>query len=200
MLQARDVANYFLGTFDAESGDNISNLKLQKLLYYAQGFHLAMHEGEPLFLDPVEAWDRGPVVRSLYQKYKSFGWGAIERPSNFDMYEYLPETRELLDVVSGVYGQYTAKRLERMTHQEPPWNETPRNEAISIDSMRSYFTDLVEAGSSGQPVGDHPVWPTDDFRFQNRKAISRRLARHGDRLRKIVKSLTEAPGPWAGEE
>jgi len=67
-----DVANYFLKRQDPDAGDLMSNLKLQKLVYYAQGFHLAM-ENSPLFNEPIEAWEHGPVCVPLYHKYKSCG-------------------------------------------------------------------------------------------------------------------------------
>ena len=54
------IANYFLSLSDPEIGDGISNLKLQKLCYYAQGFYLAQHD-TPLFEDTIEAWQHGPV-------------------------------------------------------------------------------------------------------------------------------------------
>lgn len=63
-LTAKDVANYFLAQVDEECGDSISNLKLQKLLYYTQGFHLAM-TGKLLFDEPIVNWQHGPVVESL---------------------------------------------------------------------------------------------------------------------------------------
>ena len=68
MLNCDDVAKYFLSLSDDSSGDYISNLKLQKLLYYAQGFHLAIFN-KPLFNEPIEAWAHGPVVGSSYRKY-----------------------------------------------------------------------------------------------------------------------------------
>ena len=69
MPSAVDVARYFLAQSDDDAGDIISNLKLQKLLYYAQGVTLAL-TGKPLFSDPIEAWQHGPVVPSVYRLYK----------------------------------------------------------------------------------------------------------------------------------
>jgi uncharacterized phage-associated protein len=59
MMPACSVAKYFVSLVDEEAGDSISNLKLQKLLYYAQGAHLALHN-TPLFPEAIEAWTRGP--------------------------------------------------------------------------------------------------------------------------------------------
>jgi hypothetical protein len=54
MMPAHDVAKYFVSLVDEEAGDSITNLKLQKLLYYAQGAHLALYDG-PLFPERIEA-------------------------------------------------------------------------------------------------------------------------------------------------
>ena len=100
-LTARDVADYLIASVDAESGDNISNLKLQKLLYYAQGFSLALN-GEPLFDEPLVAWAHGPVVTDLYHAFKQYGSGAIPPPESFEDSKYDRSTKELLDEVLNV--------------------------------------------------------------------------------------------------
>lgn len=83
MLTCFDVADYFLAHCDEESGDIISNLKIQKLTYYAQGFSLVLL-GKPLFNEKIEAWMHGPVVPELYRKYRDCGNGALPAPENFD--------------------------------------------------------------------------------------------------------------------
>jgi uncharacterized phage-associated protein len=79
-LPAIDVANYFLSKADPEAGDVISNLKLQKLLYYAQGFHLAIY-GERLFIEQIKAWKHGPVVPDIYHHFKKHGEFGLPRPT-----------------------------------------------------------------------------------------------------------------------
>src|SRR4051812_7079696 len=94
-ITAEDVANFFLCCIDEDAGDNISNLKLQKFLYYAQGFHLAMF-GVKLFDEPVKAWTHGPVVESIYHKYKGFGAGAIPEVKDFDLTIFTQRQADLL--------------------------------------------------------------------------------------------------------
>ena len=199
-FEAEDIARYFLGTFDQDSGDNISNLKLQKLLYYAQGFHVAMCEGEPLFPDAVVAWDHGPVVETLYHRFKTYGWQGIDRPIDFDINDYPPEIRELLDTVYEVYGPFTAKGLETLTHKEPPWIDTPRNQVISLSSLRTFFSAIVDAGANNQSVFGEPIWPTNSFRFQKRRAISERMASHRHRLGTIARGAPIGADPWAEDD
>jgi len=142
-LTAQDVADYFLVSVDEPSGDNISNLKLQKLVYYAQGFHLAMNDGRPLFDDPIVAWEHGPVVPSLYRLYKDYGADAIPPPDSFDASKFDRETIELLDEVNRVYGQFSPLKLRDMTREEPPWMLTPPNCEIPQKSMQDYFRTLL---------------------------------------------------------
>ena len=140
-LSAHDVAKYFVALVDEDAGDSISNLKLQKLLYYAQGFHLALH-GKPLFHEKIKAWDHGPVVPQVYHMYKEHGANAIPK-EEIDPHIYTKEVRELLDEVYSVYGQFSAGKLRSMTHNEPPWRDTPSGEAISHDALRQFFKTLL---------------------------------------------------------
>jgi uncharacterized phage-associated protein len=144
-MRADDVARYFLAKADPEVGDIISNLKLQKLCYYAQGFHLALF-GRPLFEERIEAWQHGPVVPDLYHAYKGYAAGAIPAPTDLDMGLYTAEQRELLDEVYSVYGQYSAWKLRNMTHEEPPWRDayTEGRDAIECDAMADYFKTLLK--------------------------------------------------------
>ena len=92
MLTCHDVANYFLALVDEDAGDTISNMKLQKLVYYAQGFYLALY-GKPLFPERIEAWDQGPVIPELYRRFEKFGAKAIEKPEEVDFSKFDSQTR-----------------------------------------------------------------------------------------------------------
>ena len=138
MFKAVDVAHYFLCQLDAEAGDLISNLKLQKRLYYAQGFHLVLCN-EPLFEEAIEAWTHGPVVVDAYHHFKEYSSDAIPCPIGIDFNTFDTDTAELLDEVYAVYGQFSAWKLREMTHEESPWSETPARQVISHDAMQQYF-------------------------------------------------------------
>ncbi len=184
-LTAQDVADYFLARVDVKSGDVMTPLKLQKLLYYVQGLHLAMADGEPLFAESLCAWKHGPVVRSIYRRYRKFEHRPIDPPARLQVDKYPPETSEILDAVYSNYGQFSAKKLEDMTHEEPPWRATPQSRVIPPELLAEFFTTVVEAGRSGQAAGNNPVWPMRSFRFQGRKAISASMAPYRERLRAI---------------
>lgn len=140
MLSAHAVADYFLARVATEEGELISNLKLQKLLYYAQGFHLALY-GDSLFNENLEAWNHGPVVPEIYHRFKEYKSSPLPRPDDFDGQKYDNELSGFLDEVYDVYGQFSAWKLREMTHEEPPWKEAyARNRGvISHDSMKKYF-------------------------------------------------------------
>jgi len=125
---------------DEDAGDSMTNLKLQKLVYYAQGFHLAVF-GKPLFAERICAWEYGPVIPALYAALKGHGASPV---SIIDL-ETFPHVRlevddkKLLREVNSVYGQFSAVRLMQMTHNEPPWKETARGSVISHDLMKRFF-------------------------------------------------------------
>ena len=144
MFTVKEIAKYFLTLSDPKVGDIISNLKLQKLCYYAQGFNLALYETR-LFPEKIEAWTHGPVIRELYQAYKKYGDGAIPLPEKFDISIYNKKTQELLNEVYSVYGQYSAWKLRNMTHEETPWIEAKKSgRSISTGRMRDYFQTLIK--------------------------------------------------------
>lgn len=143
MLSCHDIADYFLVSQDEESGELISNLKLQKLMYYAQGFHLALY-GTMLFPNDIEAWAHGPVVPELYHKFKGHGSAPLPRPENIALEKFNAQTRELLDDVINVYGQYSGWKLRNMTHEEAPWIESKPG-VIHPQLMADYFKSLLAA-------------------------------------------------------
>lgn len=138
---AKQVAEWFLAynrnRMEEEDADDISNLKLQKLLYYAQGCYLALTD-KPLFNDKILAWAHGPVVNSVYQEYKRYQSSGIP----YDGYYVSPfdeETESILEEVYAVFGKYSAWGLRNMTHREDPWKETPRDCEISQNKIKEYF-------------------------------------------------------------
>ncbi|NTW54251.1 MAG: SocA family protein [Chlorobaculum sp.] len=140
MASAHDVARYFIALSAGSDEEGISNMKLQKLIYYAQGYHLALHD-TPLFAEPIEAWMHGPVCPEVYHRYKAFKSAPIYAPSEDDFTAiFSPEQIELLDEVYEVFGQFAAWKLRDMTHEETPWRYHEKNASvIPHDEMRNHF-------------------------------------------------------------
>ncbi len=147
MVSAKKVAHYVIGFFH-EREDLITNLKLQKLLYYIQGWHLGLY-GIPLFPEELQAWVHGPVQPAIYGDYKHYRWSPI--------LEEIPDVGLPVEVCSHiedvlkVFGVKTAYELERMTHHEPPWllargtlsHDEECTNIISKESMKTYFSRLA---------------------------------------------------------
>lgn len=146
MVTAKKVANLFLAWAN-EDGDLITNLKLQKLLYYAQAWHLVFFD-EPLFSDSMEAWDWGPVVTTLYHEYKKYRYGAIVYKNNGnEKNNFTPDQMEYLKAFYNKFIGYSAHELVNMTHNETPWENASKqrgNKKISLNSMKTYYSSLQE--------------------------------------------------------
>jgi uncharacterized phage-associated protein len=155
MRSARDVAQYFLVLAHTKGGSEpITNLKLQKLLYYAQGFYIALYD-RPLFSDDLEAWTYGPVVPDVYHQYKCYGSGVIPAPEQFDAMTYDPGTQSFLNAIYARYGDLSATTLLEMTHQESPWRDAMLSRMnmcggfITVKAMKAFFGNLLTPGSQG---------------------------------------------------
>lgn len=150
-ITIQDVADYFL-CFGYETGELLTNLKLQKLVFYAQAWHLAIF-AKPLFAERFEAWVHGPVSPDLYNDYKSSRWRPIvredlgeERKAELEDFFGDEITSFLEDVIEEYFG-LSGYELEMMTHSEEPWliargglpDDTPCNKVIKKEWMREYY-------------------------------------------------------------
>jgi len=146
MADVIDVANYILeiSRDDSEDGEYelISHMKLQKLIYFCQGYSLALFS-KPLFPEPIEAWPHGPVCPKLYHIFKIYGSSPLTAsidPSKMSLDE---NEKRLINMVYEAYGQYSAARLRKITHEKGPWNSSREKTSISQKEMLSYFESLI---------------------------------------------------------
>ncbi len=148
-ITATAIADYFIWLAN-ETGSYISNLKLQKLVYYAQAWYLALY-GQPLFDEDFEAWIHGPVIPELYREYKNFGWKPILKDVSSP--DFSEEIQDFLEELTEVYFGCDAFELEQMTHHEDPWIQArgnlsldaPCSFVISKASMKEYYKTRAEA-------------------------------------------------------
>ena len=150
---ALKVARYFIWKANTEKKE-ITNKKLQKLLYYAQAWNLVF-DGKPLFNDKIEAWIHGPAIAVVYNEYKKFGRDPInEKVVESDVKDL--EKINVLNDVWKVYGKFDAGYLEILTHNELPWQKarekldakTPSDAVISLDMMKDFYNSLYKKYSS----------------------------------------------------
>ena len=140
---AIDIAKKIVCQTDVEHGDTISNLKLQKLLYYMQGFHLAFFN-TPFFNESIEAWTYGPVVPVVFNEFKKFKKRAINPENYRDELVLANEEQQMFDMVYGEYNRFSAVALMQMTHTEGPWKNHSIGDVITIEELRSFFLTQID--------------------------------------------------------
>ena len=147
-VSAECVANAFLDIAEGE-GCALTNMQLQKLVYIAHGYCLALLN-EPLIYNDVKAWQYGPVYPKLYKKLSKFGAGKVcgrihhekgESPST--------EQKEIIDAVWKVYGRMTGGKLSALTHQPgSPWSQTwssAPHTTIAPEFIKSHYQQVIKA-------------------------------------------------------
>jgi uncharacterized phage-associated protein len=170
---SKAIANYFL-SLAKEKDSSISPLKLQKLVYYAHGWNLAL-TGEPLIDELIEAWEYGPVIPSLYHEFKGEGKGPIHSPATEWKVkpngkirvitptlddcpdENIEATKKLLNRIWFVYGKFSGIQLSAMTHEvDSPWWKTRqethgrKNADIPDNLIREHFLARVRHEQAGK--------------------------------------------------
>lgn len=133
------IAEYLVRYFEVRES-SLTNLKLQKLVYYAQGIALGRYSVR-LFNEPILAWEHGPVVRELYDHYKGNGKLPISSNPSQEIQTVLDNdlVKKILDETISIYGLYTPWVLRDKTHNETPWLETEKDQEIGIDKLISFF-------------------------------------------------------------
>jgi uncharacterized phage-associated protein len=148
MASAHDVATYVL-----KRRGEMTAMKLQKLVFYSQAWHLVWDE-EPLFAEKIEAWANGPVCRDLYEVHR--GQFAVDKWPQGKIGNLSSSERGTIDAVLAAYGHKPGAWLSELTHMEPPWLEArgslppgARGSAeITHAAMAEYYGGLSDAGQN----------------------------------------------------
>ncbi len=153
MAGVNDVAQYLVTRLCP-----VSAMKLHKLLYYAQAWHLVW-EDELLFPERIEAWANGPVVPEIYRQHRG-AWAlkTWERGSEANL---RPAERETLNSILRSYGHLTARQLSVLTHEETPWQATRGDlpptarstREITPADMQEYYS-TVDLAEDATPIDD----------------------------------------------
>jgi uncharacterized phage-associated protein len=155
MASSVEVARYLIhlaSPREDEDVDCLCHLRLQKLLYYVQGWHLGAY-GKPLFPGRIEAWTHGPVVKEVYAAFAGYKYNSIPPSEGRDSATLSKGEKDFVRCVWEQYKQYSATALRDMTHGEYPWKRArgrlgpyqKSSEEIIHDSMRNYFGHKVAA-------------------------------------------------------
>ncbi|MCK4386606.1 MAG: SocA family protein [Candidatus Pacebacteria bacterium] len=145
---AGNVAKYFIYLAsqefvgDDKEREGITNLKLQKILYFAQAYYLAKL-GRPLFSDNIEAWEYGPVVPVVYRKYKINKSNPIIDEK--DKSSLSVEDKKIVRKIWDSFGGYSTSRLVDITHAHTPWREANKStsQIIHHKTIREYYAPLL---------------------------------------------------------
>ncbi len=156
MATAKDVAAYIL----REHGP-MAAMKLQKLVYYSQAWHLVWDE-QPLFAESIEAWANGPVVYDVYRAHRGRFRLEAEDTLGGEAGALTDSERESIDIVLKAYGDKSAQWLSELTHREEPWRQArahaglhdgQRGDAV-IDqaTMHEFYHGLTDADDDVEDV------------------------------------------------
>jgi uncharacterized phage-associated protein len=148
-VDASQVANYIVALDSARPEPDVTQMKLNKLLYLAQANYLAS-TGCRLFDSRIEAFDNGPVVPSVLAEFGSRGASIIATPSTVPAETPLPaDARAFVDAIWERYQDWSASRLWRLTHSQAPWVDAyvpgAYHTVIADQAMASYFRSRVPA-------------------------------------------------------
>ena len=146
--ETHDIADYLIAE-SRERGDLLTPLKLQKLIFYADAWHLALY-GNEATPERFQAWVHGPVALSQYHRFKENKWRPIL--DEIDRPEISQNLAEHLDEIIDVFGSETATALEIMTHEERPWidarcgipDDEPCKNYIDKELTRAFYAEVAE--------------------------------------------------------
>lgn len=145
MANTYDIARYIL-----EKRQDMTAMKLQKLMFYCQAWSLVWNE-EPLFHADFQAWENGPVLPLLYQRHKGmFKVSPDTFLTDFNSKNLDARDIDVVDRVLDFYGDKSAQWLSNLTHQEAPWLRArgdvaagERSDAVITQaSMAEYYDSL----------------------------------------------------------
>lgn len=165
MTDIRDITDFTILRLN-QNGQSITPLKLQKLLYYIQAWHLVYFDNQ-MFCDIPEAWVNGPVYRSVYDRFKNVGiytqiTARTIRTKEADISIRINELRQkmgltkeeykFLEAIYLHYGTKSQDELVLLTHSEFPWNHAREglepldyaDNKISIEDMKNYYGERLK--------------------------------------------------------
>jgi uncharacterized phage-associated protein len=147
MIDCLNVARYFIiRAYEDGIEAEMTNMKVQKLLYYAQSLHLALYN-EPLFAEEIQAWRYGPVCPPAYRFYSDFEAKQLPIPPKELLSDFSSEKKELLEEIWEYFGGYHAYGLSDMTHGEFPWKKARKGLPPQASSTEPILlNDMKELG------------------------------------------------------
>lgn len=181
MINCLDVARYFIiRAYEDGREAEMTNMKVQKLLYYTQSLYLALHD-DPLFDAEIQAWRYGPVCPPAYTFYSKFEAEQLPIPDGNFLSDISQETKKLLEEVWEYFGEYHAYQLSGMTHLEFPWKKARKGlppdassrEPISLEDMKVLGYQKLDEIERNHPVYKPLVAELLDQAFSSQTLVER---------------------------
>lgn len=180
MVSPLDVARYFIFRAYEDGRESLmTNMKVQKLLYYTQSLYLALFD-EPLFDDEIQAWRYGPVCPPAYRFYSDFEARQLPVPRKDELTRISEEVQNLLREVWEYFGEHDAYFLSGLTHLEFPWKKARRGlppeassqEPILLSDMKMLGQEKLEEMERSHPIYQKivPLLLKDTFSENNPKS------------------------------
>ncbi|MEY8001782.1 Panacea domain-containing protein [Clostridium sp. Mt-5] len=160
IYNALDVARYVIN-YSNHINSPISNLQLQKIMYYIQAAFL-VEKDQRCFHEEILNWTYGPVVDKVYREFRTFGYSPIPKQEEYINIGYHKESsrikiekkkfdenifcnsdKKLIQQIVDIYSNMEPFDLVNKTHSEDPWRKTKQNDVISIEDIKSYYTDNI---------------------------------------------------------
>ena len=128
-------------------GIPIDHLKLQKLLYFAQALSLVRNK-EPLFTNRIYAWDHGPVVKTVWEKYNKHKKEKLSLEETDDTQSLNLSDKEMtvIEDITETMKKYSGIELRKMTHKHYPWKEVyqkGQNKIITNKNIQEYYKNIL---------------------------------------------------------
>jgi uncharacterized phage-associated protein len=121
-----DVARFILDQFG-----QMTTMKLQKLCFYSQAWHLASFK-KPLFESDFSAWENGPVSRDLYDLHRGkYSVSSVEIPACRELSQ---SQKVFVEAIVGAYSKFSGDELSSISHMEDPWKQAFEESKITGSS------------------------------------------------------------------
>lgn len=142
-------AKYIISYF-SDNDKEITNLKIQKLLYFLEAIYMVVSDEKSLFNENFYAWNFGPVSDAVYEQYKNFGRTPIVLEEKVMIPKY---NLVYIKILFDLFANYTSYQLVALSHlPSSPWhdiyvkygeNDIPNNEIIEKEKTKIWFRENV---------------------------------------------------------
>lgn len=138
---ALTIAQYII-KHELDANRPVTNLRLQKLLYFVQGNFYTLFNQE-CFYDKIEAWDYGPTIPSVYFKYSIFGSCTIFDFQKEDIEKISNYHKKYISLILNINSRYSTQDLVKISKNQKPWINAylpTFSREITKESIKNYFT------------------------------------------------------------